>query len=203
MSLATLSLIGIYNYDNTIFDELTVPAGLDKDTLVNNILFRSGDFEVLYPDPDFLKPAIGVWSKKWNRTFSKWYEALQLVYDPISNYDRKEEWTTDDTGTQSSSSTDHSESDGGTHVDNKRSAFDSEALVNDTSADSTNNLETDSTSNLNGQHANKEVKKGRAYGNIGVTTSQQMIQSELELAEFNVYERMTDIFLSEFIIPIY
>lgn len=203
MSLATLSLIGIYNYDDTIFDELTVPAGLDKDILVNNILFRSGDFEVLYPDPGFLKPAIGVWSRKWSRTFTKWHEALQLEYDPISNYDRKEEWTTDDTGTQSSSSTDHSESDGETHVDNKRSAFDSEALVNDTSADSTNNLETDSTTNLNGQHANKEVKKGRAWGNIGVTTSQQMIQSELELAEFNIYERMTDIFLSEFIIPIY
>ena len=52
MSAATLTLIGLYNEDNTIFDLFTVPAGLNKETLVNNILLRSGEFEVLYPVRD-------------------------------------------------------------------------------------------------------------------------------------------------------
>lgn len=49
----------------------------------------------------------------------------------------------------------------------------------------------------------KLTHKGRIHGNVGVTTSQQMLISELELAEWNLYEHITDIFLSEFVIPIY
>ena len=51
---------------------------------------------------------------------------------------------------------------------------------------------------------NTTVKhNGRAHGNIGVTTSQQMLESELEISKWNLYEHITDIFLEEFIIPIY
>lgn len=46
----------------------------------------------------------------------------------------------------------------------------------------------------------KEIK---AYGNIGVTTSQQMLQSELDIALFNVYKRITTMFMCELTIPIY
>lgn len=44
---------------------------------------------------------------------------------------------------------------------------------------------------------------GRLHGNIGVTTSQQMLEAELDVAKWNIYEHITDIFLEEFIIPIY
>ena len=49
----------------------------------------------------------------------------------------------------------------------------------------------------------KNVHSGRLHGNIGVTTSQQMLEAELDIARWNIYEHITDIFLSEFIIPIY
>ena len=41
------------------------------------------------------------------------------------------------------------------------------------------------------------------HGNIGVTTSQQMLQAELDIDMWNVYEHITDLFLNEFVIPIY
>ena len=43
----------------------------------------------------------------------------------------------------------------------------------------------------------------RLYGNIGVTTSQQMLQSELDIARWNMYEHMADLFASEFCIMVY
>lgn len=52
-------------------------------------------------------------------------------------------------------------------------------------------------------HANKATHSGHIRGNIGVTTSQQMLMQEYEVARFNLYEQITDIFLREFIIPIY
>ena len=43
----------------------------------------------------------------------------------------------------------------------------------------------------------------RTHGNIGVTTSQQMLQSELDIAKWNIYEQITDLFISEFCIMVY
>ena len=61
-------------------------------------------------------------------------------------------------------------------------------------------------SNSNGESGddsfeNKHV--GRMYGNIGVITSQQMLQSELDIARWNMYEHIADLFCSEFCIMVY
>lgn len=44
---------------------------------------------------------------------------------------------------------------------------------------------------------------GRMYGNIGVTTSQQMLKSEIDIARWNMYEHIADLFASEFCIMVY
>lgn len=207
MSTAKLTLIGLYNNDNTLFDSLTLPTGIDKSLLVNNILLRSGDFEVLYADPDFLKPAIGLWGQKWSRTFEKWQKALAVEYDPLYNYDRREEWVTaEDEGTVTTGkSMDVGSTDVGTTSNDNVSAYNNNTLVPDkqnilTSGSNTvGNTEMENTSDRD----RNEVRTGRAYGNIGVTTSQQMLQAELDVASWNLYEHITDIFLSEFIIPVF
>lgn len=50
------------------------------------------------------------------------------------------------------------------------------------------------------------IKKPRnlhAYGNIGVTTSQQMLQSELDIATFNLYSEISKLYMKELTIPVY
>lgn len=47
------------------------------------------------------------------------------------------------------------------------------------------------------------VHSGRIHGNIGVTTSQQMLQAELDLGYWNIYTKITELFLQEFTIPVY
>lgn len=54
-----------------------------------------------------------------------------------------------------------------------------------------------------GDDSFENTHKGRMYGNIGVTTSQQMLQSELDLARWNMYEHIADLFASEFCIMVY
>ena len=38
MRAATLSILGLYNNDNTVLDTLTVPDGVDADTIKENII---------------------------------------------------------------------------------------------------------------------------------------------------------------------
>lgn len=87
-----LTLIGLYNYDSTIFDQLTLPDGFVKADFVNILLLEHGEKCVLYTNPNFLKQAMGVWSKKWALELTRIYEALTAEYNPIWNYDRNEEW---------------------------------------------------------------------------------------------------------------
>ena len=51
--------------------------------------------------------------------------------------------------------------------------------------------------------ARENTHTGRMFGNIGVTTSQQMLRDELEIDRFNLIDEITDLFLTEFIIPVY
>ena len=101
--MAKMTLIGLYNYDQTLFNGLTFPDGIDKDIAVNEILMKANELCVLYTDPDFMKIQIGIWGQKHYRTFEKWVKGLAEEFNPLHNYDRHEEFT--DGGSKSTSST--------------------------------------------------------------------------------------------------
>lgn len=171
---ANLTVIGMFNYDNTLLDGIEI-AGIEKDTLINTILLRCGEFEVLYSDLQFFKNAVTLWNNKHKRTFEKWIEAINIEYNPIHNYDRLEEWE-DETNSNGNS-------------EGLVSAFDSSSYQNDSK--SINDLKTNS----------KRI--GRTSGNIGVTTTQEMLKSEFDIARWNVYEQIADLFAAEFCLMVY
>lgn len=232
MATSKITLIGLnrwmYDIDDDLFELLDLPEGIDKDTLTNNILLQGSDFEVMYSDPLFMKEAIGMWSSKWYRTFEKWVEALSIEYAPLENYDRKEDWSDtlnkgiktlarrDSGNTRTFDNTDTT-TPGTTFTEETQvSAFDSSTYqpsqqvtttptgdgdvlahagtIKDEFGEGSSGSETENS---------KTVRDGRIHGNIGVTTSQQMLEAELKVAEWNLYEHITDLFLSEFVIPIY
>ncbi len=78
-----------------------------------------------------------------------------------------------------------------------------------TTNSSTTNSSTTSNENINISNEVDLTKEnnhnGRIHGNIGVTTSQQMAIEEMELRRLwgNIYDHVADLFLHEFVIPIY
>lgn len=206
-----ITLIGMYNFDNSLFDELTFPAGIDRDLAINRILEKSEEFELVYADFDYLKDRIGIWGKLWERTFSKWYEALNIKYDPLYNYDRFEEYEDNkangfkNTSYSDSSTETGSESDSNTT--NQVSAYDDSDFTNkeyeesgaETSQTGTGHAE----SNSSGSSDETIKHKAHLYGNIGVTTSVQMLREQLDVVTWNLYEHISDIFIDEFCILVY
>ena len=203
MSSAKITTIGFYNWmqsqNDDLFSKMNIPVGIDKDTLIDNILLRAGEFEVVYSDPFFYQDAIGVWSAKHKRTFEKWVNALSLEYNPVENYDRMEEWEDNSNG-NSNGETSGTTSLNGTN-ENRVSAYDSDFYQPDSHNTNSSIGNDSSTTKTDTSNVNKHV--GRVHGNIGVTTTQQMLESELSLAEWNVYEHITDLFIEEFCIAIY
>ena len=90
---ASLSIYGLYTYDNSLFDNLVLPAAFtdqEKDDTILTILSECSDLALLYPDFDFMKMLIGVWSRNELHIWSKMLESERIEFNPIENYDRYE-----------------------------------------------------------------------------------------------------------------
>lgn len=308
---AYLTTRGIHAWNPNLFDELVIPSGMNRELLIFKILEESGNMEVLYPQPEYFKRCIGFWSRAYLKNWQELYDTTQYEYDPISNYDRKEERTysdtvweneqtgetgnskkissmdedgtsstdTDETGnisvtdsgsqtvtSDSQSTTSGNETKETTSAGEERtsstttetiSAYNSNVYEPSKMTTATGNRDTngsensvaefsgsergDSTQNTDhnrterttknlsanqsltrnlstsGQEAVEDVKdidrerheetahseKLRAYGNIGVTTTQQMIEAQREVVKFNIYDYITRAFIEYFCIMVY
>ena len=224
MSLLTVE--GLYNYDNTLFDGFNVPEGLVKQIAIDAILMRTRELEILYPDFTYMKNRITIWSNKYQINWKKLYDTTVLEYNPIENYDRMEDWTDTDDETSTSArdntrnttntvkSTSTNEVMNSVNVTDQNTAFNAglaDHAKQITDGDTTENGSITNTEtgkdteneNVNGGRTGRHTRTGRAHGNIGVTTSQQMIQSERDLVVFNLYDVIAESFIENFCLMVY
>lgn len=234
MSIAKLTLIGMNNYDNSLFDNLRF-ENVDHETLVNTILLNCGEFEVLYPNIETLKNMFTLFSSKWSRTVSKWVNALNTEYKPLENYDRYENFGGSETELENGDET-HLTNGNETITNNgntilSRSGTDNNDTESKTSAFNANDYQPNekTITQINYGSSDKNdvnlsqtripniteirtpnIKRTRTpnlenhiHGNIGVTTSQQMLESELKLQYWNLYNKISNIFMKEFCIMVY
>lgn len=219
--------------DGNIFSGFTFPAGIESELVISGLLQNYGEMALIYVDPDALTMMIGYWCRRHYRTFQKWIDALNVEYEPLENYNRTEihsgEDSTHTEGEASSSSGSDSNSDGittvtskpDTYTDHYRSSYNSSDLqkveqshqhsgsgngnvtITDWTEKPSQHMESASESEGSSDETVTYGHQLHAYGNIGVTTSQQMLQSELDIAYWNIYDRICDIFADEFLIRIY
>ena len=214
--MARVTLWGFYQYDKTLFDGIVLPNGIDKDNLVSDIMRNSGDLYPYHQIPEYLKRNINFWFARRLFDFERMYEALRVEYSPIENYDRKENIKRDyensgvDKASTTLGSSTTSTNVGSNDNENKVSAYNESDYTNrekDTqnynSTVTNTGSGTDTTQTEYGLKR-KEVEDIHVHGNIGVTTSQQMIESEISLrAKYDIYKIISKEFEREFLVQIY
>ena len=272
-----VTLIGLYNYDSTLFDGLTLPTAYDKSDFINTLLLEHGEKCVLYADPVFMKFSIGALGRKWYHELERIALALNDTYNPLHNYDRTEEYSDQIYGLNSEATTGWK---GGGSTRTNNPEYFSEQLTNgytdqvtagysnQTTPGSTETITAATTErtvsafnsssyepsekvtenggkqqttagktetstgktetnagkmkysgktediaenfgeNSNGSVSGSEQKtithNAHLFGNIGITTSQQMLEAELELRrEYNLYAVAAGIFANELLINVF
>ena len=101
-----LSTLSMYNYDNTLFDGFVIPSVIDRTDMIDRILLETAEFEVVLPDLDTYKSAIGIWSRLRLDAWQKMADVLFAQnYDPFKNVDRTETKTYDLTTTDDNTRT--------------------------------------------------------------------------------------------------
>ena len=209
---AMLSILGLYNWNDSLFDQLHLPDDIDSDEVVQNILMECAELTILYPDWDFLYNAINYWSLKELPTWERMYEASQLEYNPIENYDRIENEM------ETSASKDHTARQ--SHGGNRNNSIDQNSTLNRVTGFNTTELATQSgtAGNNTGSSAatgdtfdngdshteDNRARSSRIHGNIGVTTSQQMLEQELAVAaKLNIINIIVESFKQRFCVLVY
>ena len=230
--MATLSILGLYNYDNTVFDGVTFPDGIDRETAINDILMNCASFSLIYPSLPFMKFALKNWSDKYFDNFRRLQEMQTVVYNPIwnkdgtitesHNYAEQERRTsnTDETGNNSGKSNDFRKqtNDGEQSTENAVSAYNETDYTNrDRQTAKTSSASGDlghmeqNTEYRRGEKSDDNTMRNRSekyerieQGNIGVTSTQQLINEEVALwQKFNIYDVITASFKREFWVMIY
>lgn len=233
--MATLSILGLYNYDPTVFDNLVIPTAADisddapkvddpwvpdKDVLIHLICMRFAELSLVYPDLDDMRLMIGFWSAARLPVWVALYNTLLYKYNPIWNKDADFLETRNLAG--SDNRTDNLAHGETTTVTNMNTTlngnvthqvvgFDSDSFANE-SKDIPDTLESvNGSTSVNGSNTgtsnHKTTDTGTIRrienGNIGVTTTQQMIEAQREIVAFNLYETIAEEFKQEFCVMIY
>lgn len=220
---ATGSTVDILKWDSTCLDSMVVPDGIDKTDVINCILERFGNQTLAHPDPGYMYHYVGTWSKRRLPIWEKLLASTQFEYNPIWNFDRTESYTdktehnvlgttdvkTQGTGTASQDgSVDRSEvSEQKVSAENV-SSYQPDARtdngINETSTTSATSSSSETNSGRNTVDEDTTVShEARLTGNIGVTTTQQMIEAERKVVRYSVIEEIAEDYRDTFCLSIY
>lgn len=259
-----IDINGLYIWDNTIFDNMVIPSDIDRQTLIDKIIWDCRELTITVVSPVMIKRAIELWSKSNIYYWNELQKTMHYEYNPIENYDRHELTkdnysnsgdnnesgviTRTENGTRETvQSGDKTTTQTGTKTTNQKgtetttdaltvSAFDDNNLVprethtitKDYGADGITTTEdlgvsgmvtTESlgdgmvttekpditsheTPNITNKHSDKgnNTRESYIHGNIGVTSTQNMITQQRDVINISLYNTIVNSFKNEFCI---
>ena len=205
--MAWLSLMGLYEAIPTIFDNVAFPAGLDRETVINTLCIETSDMELILSDPAASKLSLETWAKRRLPIWEKLYKTTTFEYEPLHNYDRTEERSRGETINTTSFNTSTQDDQRNIDADSttRRAGYnDGELVVSEsiTSSDSDDYTALD-TYDTDASRQTDEGESIRAFGNIGVTSTQQLIEQERTVQQFDIVQYILDDFKTSLCVMLY
>lgn len=175
-----------------LFDDCSVPSGLDMNLVKGAIIMRCGLLTPLYSEPMTQRLATAQFfsENQWN--FTQILKVLEAEYNPIENvFEDREE--TENTERQ------HDDSTGYGHITERKIS------AENVSTYSPDNQIAESGQDVrmgtNNENRNYNVHR---HGNIGITSAQKLINESLDLVNrFNPYRLISELYERELIIGLY
>ena len=207
---ASVSFLGLYSYDPTIFDEVQIPSGIDRETLFNNLMVETAELEVAQPDPGIIKTVLGWFSRKrlpqWQRVADAYGLDYRMDADTDLTITRTPDLQRDETRTpnleysetRTPDLTTVGENNGADTSTIRRAGFNSENL--ETSEQTTTELGTGNSIHSSGTEKTERSETGSERRQASETGSDKhvtigrrqpvpdLIARELELARSDIME---------------
>ncbi len=236
---ATMDLIAAYSYDPSVLDLLVLPEGVDRGTLIDNLLMETAEREIIYSNLGFLKQAIGSWSKKNLSVWEELYKTQHYEYNPIwnkdgtiletetrdlagSNYhtdnvdrvDNLQDKNTRNFEDKETRDLDDSSTNSVYGFNSSTEAPESKVVTDQNGTDTINHTGTDTIDHTGRQDVDRTYDEKTTdtgtvtherteQGNIGLTSTQDLIRQQQELVKFNLMDYIIKDFGDKFCLGIY
>lgn len=237
--MAKLSIMGLYNFNESVFDGFKVPEGVDRQTCINEIVLECAELEVIYPSFNTMKLAISNWSKIELPIWNRLYNTELLKYNPLWNVDgdvietRSVERAKTGTNNQNLEGSEEGENSdsrtisgsdqtsGTSETTTSKPGYNSSDLVitekqNGTTSGTSTTTSTDAGSGTNSVARSQQITGSdsenetvgetlhtRRTGNIGLTSSQQLLTEERNVATFSTIKYIVNSFKKRFCLLVY
>ena len=195
-------------------DQVRTTWTISNADFIKYLCFKARGLSVAIANPDWMKEAIGTWSAMHKHEWQRAFNTLFYKYNPIWNKDgsinRSENSNYTDTTTHVGVNTDTETLDNTSFTNGYNNGSYSEIYppgaqpgtnlkwthADKNTARNTIGHSLNNTDTTNGdKHGGEEI---REKGNIGVTTTQQMLKEEREIALYSIEDIIADAFIKEF-----
>ena len=184
-------------WDGDLFDDITLPSGMDKTTVVNQIMLDNGLLEVVHPEHDLLKGLIKAHFLARQLDYQRLWDAVSQTYNPLYNLDRKN--TLKETTDRTENTTGNTTSNTNQSTEQKVSAFDSSTYQPSEQMSGNTSDSTDATTDSQGQDVH--TLESHEEGSIGVITPQDMLRREFDIRkDWNIYKFISLDFRDQFML---
>ena len=198
--MAALNFFDVLALRPNFFDDADIDNRLNKDEIKMAILERCGTLLPLYTNTEMFKSFSDSFFKQRKNIISKLIDTTEFDYNPIANYDSTEEVTRKyDEKTTNQNQTIGNSTRNSTQ-ENNVSAYDSDVYQPKEKVVGTTNDNDSTNGSGSGTSDITENLTTRKRGNIGVTTTQHMIEAERKVVLFNVYNWIAIEFEQKFFI---
>lgn len=198
-----ITLLDVMTEDPALFDGISLPEAIDRETLVNQILFEGCSLYPIYQDPILLKSMINHYFLMRYQIHFELSETLEYDYEPLENYDRTEDRSHNASGTEGINRDRNTDTTSSGTTEQQVSAFNADTYQPQSKSISSATQGTDEGETIDRQHADEGTEHVRIHGNVGVTTSQQMLEAQRNVVQFSLYDFIAKHFLKKFMIGIF
>lgn len=216
MEVSTIYTDGNYY---SMWGDIELDSRIDKQVLIEEIVNCCAQSIPMYNTVPTFKSATEIFFKKWKYQITQLMDTLEYEYNPIWNKDGKttekrqiervrEEGVSDNTN---DNITDKRTVQENGSVATEVSAYNSSEYQpnnKDISSSTTNNndtvnRDTDRSINTDENESTIDVFERLEQGNIGVTSTQSLIQEQRELMEFNIYKWIVEKYERELFLEVW
>lgn len=194
-----ISILGLLHADNTLFDGMVLPEGVDKTRVIDQIVEDCAELEIIFTDPDYMKYSIASWSARRLYSWTELYKTTQYEYNPIWNKDGTV--TETETGSNSAERNTSGQASNSGSNSHKVRGYNETALV-ESENDSVNNSGS-SSENVKDDASHTITRTRTERGNVGITSTQSLISEQRSISNFDIYQIISDDFKTRYCVMIY
>lgn len=185
------------------YDDMEIDSRLDRETLVAEIMRQCGALTPIYNTTDSFEYFTKAFFKREKDNISKMIDTVEIKYNPLENFERKEKLKHDASEKTETDETNTSENSNNASEEYKVSAYNEDLYQPSEETTGSNKTKGKEIRDYDRSRTFESSDDKTASGINGLTTRQDLLLKERKVVNFNVYRWIVEKYQCEYFLGVY